>query len=89
MEKYSVLIKPSAVKELENIPRKKDRQRVVEHISALADDSRPHGSQKLSGKDRFRLRQGPYRIIYSIEGDALVIYVIKIGHRKDVYRGDW
>jgi mRNA interferase RelE/StbE len=87
--KYRVLIKPSAVKELERIPRKKDRQRIVERISSLADDPRPHGSQKLSGKDRFRLRQGPYRIIYSIEDDALVVYVIKVGHRKDVYRGDW
>jgi mRNA interferase RelE/StbE len=87
--KYKVLIKPSAVKELESIPLKKDRQRIVEQISALADDPRPHGSQKLSGKDRFRLRQGSYRIIYAIEDDALVVYVVKIGHRKDVYRGDW
>jgi mRNA interferase RelE/StbE len=87
--KYKVLIKPSAVKELESIPLKKDRQRIVERISALADDPRPHGSQKLSGKDRFRLRQGSYRIIYAIEDDALVVYVVKIGHRKDVYRGDW
>ena len=89
MGKYKVLIKPSAVKELENILRKKDRQRIVERISALADDPRPHGSQKLSGNDRFRLRQGSYRIIYSIEDDALVVYVIKVGHRKDVIRGDW
>lgn len=88
MGKYKVLIKPSAVKELENFPRKKDRQRIVERISALADDPRPHGSQKLSGKDRYRLRQGSYRIIYAIEDDALVVYVVKIGHRKDVYRGD-
>jgi mRNA interferase RelE/StbE len=87
--RYRVLIKPSAVKELENIPGKKDRQRIVERISALADDPRPHGSQKLSGKDRFRLRQGAYRIIYAIEDDALVVYVVKIGHRKDVYRGNW
>ena len=89
MGKYRVLIKPSAVKELERIPRKKDRQRIVERISALADDPRPYGSQKLSGKDRFRLRQGSYRIIYTIEDDALVVYVIKTGHRNDVYRGDW
>ena len=88
MGKYKVLVKPSAVKELENIPRKKDRQRIVERISTLADDPRPHGSQKLSGNDRFRLRQGSYRIIYSIEDDALIVYVIKVGHRKDVYRGD-
>ena len=89
MVKYRVLIKPSAVKELVNIARKKDRQRIVEQISGLADDPRPHGSQKLSGNDRFRLRQGSYRVIYSIEDDALVVYFIKIGYRKDVYRGDW
>ena len=77
------------MKELERIPRKKDRQRIVERISPLANDPRPHGSQKLSGKDRFRLRQGRYRIVYSIEDDALVVYVINFGHRKDVYRGDW
>jgi len=87
--KYKVLIKPSATKELENIPRKQDRQRIVERIRALADDPRPYGSQKLSGNDRFRLRQGTYRIIYSIEDDALVVYVIKVGHRKDVYRVNW
>ena len=88
MGKYKVLIKPSATKELENIPRKQDRQRIVERIRALADDPRPY-SQKLSGNDRFRLRQGTYRIIYSIEDDALVVYVIKVGHRKDVYRVNW
>ncbi len=88
MGKYSVLIKPSAVKELEDILRKKDRRHIVGRISALADDPRPHGSQKLSGKDRFRLRQGPYRIIYLIEDDALIVYVVKVDHRKDVYRGD-
>lgn len=89
MVKYKVLIKPSAVIELENILSKKDRQRIVDRISALTDDPRPHGSQKLSGKDRFRLRQGSYRIIYAIEDDALVVYVVKIGHWKDVYQGDW
>jgi mRNA interferase RelE/StbE len=87
--KYRVLVKPSAVKELENIPHKKDRQRIVERISILADDPRPHGAQKLSGKDRYRLRQASYRIIYAIEDEALVVYVVKIGHRKDVHRGDW
>ena len=89
MERYKVLIKPSAVKELERISRQKDRQRIVERITALADNPRPPGSQKLTGNDRFRLRQGSYRIIYSIEDDVLIVYVVKIGHRKDVYRGDW
>ena len=85
--KYKVFIKPSAVKEIEKIPRINDRRRIVERIESLADNPRPPGSQKLSGKDRYRLRQGPYRIVYSIEDDVLVVYVVKVGHRKDVYRG--
>jgi mRNA interferase RelE/StbE len=84
--RYKVLIKPSAVKEIERISRKADRQRIVDRISALANDPRPPGSRKLSGLERYRLRQGPYRIIYAIEDDVLVVYVVKIGHRKDVYR---
>lgn len=88
MGKYRVLIKPSAVKEIENISRKSDRRRIVERIAALAIDPRPPGSQKLSGRDRYRLRQGPYRIIYSIQDDVLVVFVVKVGHRKDVYLGD-
>jgi mRNA interferase RelE/StbE len=53
----------------------------------LAENPRPQGSQKLSGRDRYRIRQGVYRIVYSIEDDRLVVVVIKVGHRKDVYRG--
>jgi mRNA interferase RelE/StbE len=79
--KYRVLIKPSAVKEIENISRKADRQRIVERIAALAIDPRPPGSRKLSGRNRFRLRQGPYRIIHSIQDDVLVVNVIKVGRR--------
>lgn len=86
MARYKVLIKPSAVKEIERISREADRQRIVERISALANDPRPTGSRKLSGLERYRLSQGPYRIIYAIEDDVLVVYVVKIGHRKDVYR---
>ncbi len=84
---YNVLIKPSAVKEIEKIPRKADRRRIVERIAALADDPRPPGSQKLSGSERYRLRQGAYRIVYAIEDDRLIVYIVKVGHRKDVYRG--
>ncbi len=83
---YRVLIKPSAVKEIEVIPRKKDRQRIVQRIQRLADDPRPPGCQKLSGRDRYRVQQGQYRIVYSIEDDNLIVYVVKVGHRKDVYR---
>lgn len=86
MASYKLFIKRSAAKELESISSKKDRRRIVERIQALATDPRPPGSRKLSGRDRYRLRQGVYRILYSIEDDELTVWVVKIGHRKDVYR---
>ncbi len=86
MGQYRVLIKPSAVKEIEAVPRKKDRQRIVKRIEQLGDEPRPAGCQKLSGHDRYRIRQGQYRIVYGIEDDKLIVYVVKVGHRKDVYR---
>jgi len=84
--RYKIRIKPSAVREIEAIPQKKRRQRVVKRIEALADDPRPPGCEKLTGQDRYRLRQDPYRIVYSVEADILVVYVVKVGHRGDVYR---
>lgn len=86
MAKYRILIKPSAVKEIEAISPKKDRQRLVDRISKLADNPRPPRCEKLSGQDKYRIRQGRYRIVYSIEDQDLIIYVVKVGHRKDVYR---
>lgn len=86
MAKYKLRIKKSAAKELEAIPRKADRQRIISRIKSLANDPRPSGCKKLSGLERYRLRQGSYRIIYAIEDDELVIYVIKIGDRKNVYQ---
>jgi mRNA interferase RelE/StbE len=82
---FSVFIKPSAAKELGRIPLK-DRRRVARRIAALADDPRPAGCEKLAGEDAWRLRQGGYRILYTIEDDILTVIVIKIGARKDVYR---
>lgn len=87
MGKYKVSIKASAIKEIEAIPVKKVRQRIIQRIGDLADDPRPQAARKLSGHNKFRIRQGSYRIVYSIENDELVIVVVKIGHRKDVYRG--
>ena len=86
MTRYRILIKPSAAKEIESIPLKRDRQRIVERISKLADNPRPPGCEKLSGQDKYRIRQGRYRIVYSMEDQDLVVYVIKVGHRKEVYR---
>jgi len=82
---YSLEIKRSAAKELAQLPPK-DRGRIVARIQALADDARPVGAEKLSGQERYRVRQGDYRILYEIEDQVLRIMVVKIGHRRDVYR---
>ena len=87
MEKYKVSIKRSAVKEIEAIPQKKERQHIIKRSGQLADNPRPSGSKKLSGHDRYRIRQGAYRIVYSIKDDELIIVVVKVGNRKDIYRG--
>ena len=86
MPRYSILIKHSAVKEIETIDSKLDRRRIVARIGKLTDDPRPEGCEKLSGQEKYRIRQGRYRIVYSIEDQELVVFVVKVGHRKDVYR---
>ena len=85
MAKYNILIKPSAVKEIESIPRK-DRLRVIQKIHELANTPRPQGCEKLTGENRYRIRQGVYRIVYSVSDRELYIMVIKVGHRRDVYK---
>jgi len=84
--RYRLFLKPSAVREIRAIPTKKLRRQVVARIQALADDPRPPGCVKLSGKDKYRLRQGVYRILYDIEDDHLVVHVVKIAHRREAYR---
>ncbi|MHC4222713.1 MAG: type II toxin-antitoxin system RelE family toxin [Planctomycetota bacterium] len=79
-------MKPSVIEELEGIANRKDRRKVVGRIRALADDPRPYGCRKLAGQDRYRVRQGWYRIVYSVEDAASAVLVVKIGHRRDVYR---
>lgn len=87
MAGYKLLIKASAAKEIEAAGTKTDRQRVVERIQALAVDPRAHGSEKLAGyANRYRIRQGQYRIIYLIDDERREVSIFKIGHRKDVYR---
>ena len=86
MANYKLRIKKSAAKELEAISRKSDRRRVVSRIQSLAENPRPHGCKKLSGFDRYRIRQGSYRIVYSVEDEELIVYVVKVGDRKNVYR---
>jgi mRNA interferase RelE/StbE len=83
---YSLRIKKSAIKDLEAIPAKADRRRIVKRIESLADNPRPNGVQKLSGKERYRIRQGRYRILYSIRDRELIVYIVRVGDRKSVYR---
>jgi mRNA interferase RelE/StbE len=84
---YRVLIKPSAAKEIEAVDQKRDRQRIVAGILALADEPRPAGCEKLAGEsDRYRVRVGRYRVVYSIADDELLVFVVRVAHRKDVYR---
>jgi len=84
--RYNVFIKPSALKELESIDSKKDRRRIVRAIASLAEDPRPAGCLKLSGKDKYRIRCGQYRIVYAVQDTVLVVTIVKVGHRRDVYR---
>ena len=87
MAGYEIRLKASAAKEIERIEPKKLRRRIVDRIARLADDPRPPGCEKLSGHvDRYRIRQGAYRIVYSIDDDVLIVIVAKVGHRSDVYR---
>jgi mRNA interferase RelE/StbE len=84
---YRVLIKASAAKEIEAVDPKKDRQRIVAAIRSLADNPRPPGCEKLAGEgDRYRIRVGRYRVIYSVGDEELLVVVVRVGHRKDVYR---
>ena len=85
MANYRLQIKPSAVKELEAI-QLKDRKRLVARIRRLAKEPRPDGCDKLSGQDKYRVRQGHYRVLYSVDDSEPSITIVKIGHRRDVYR---
>ena len=85
MASYSLFLKRSAAKELEALAAK-DRRRIVDRIQALAAEPRPPGVEKLSGAEKYRVRQGDYRILYSIDDAASTVTVVKIGHRRDVYR---
>ena len=83
MVKYKIYIKPSAAKELEKVS-KKVLQKIVGRIKRLSINPRPFGCEKLSDEEKYRIRQGNYRIVYSIE--KLFVIVVKVGHRRDVYR---
>ncbi|MGB7621891.1 MAG: type II toxin-antitoxin system RelE/ParE family toxin [Terriglobia bacterium] len=85
MANYKLLIKPSAVKELETLPLKIRRQ-VVKRIQGLAAEPRPFGPEKLSGLEKYRLRQEDHRILYEIDVDEQSVVIVKIAHRREAYR---
>lgn len=83
--KYNILIEKSALKALENIPNPFQR-RIIDSIKDLENNHRPISSKKLSGRKAWRIRIGNYRVIYEINDDELIIFIIALGHRKDIYR---
>jgi mRNA interferase RelE/StbE len=82
---YAVVFRSSAAKELRKLPAPA-RKQVSEAIDSLAADSRPQGVRKMAGADAWRIRIGDYRVVYSIADQQLMIEIIKIGNRRDVYR---
>lgn len=85
MARFEVVFKRSVTKDLRHIPNQ-DVARILACIAGLADNPRPAGATKLSAQERYRIRQGVYRILYEIEDDRLVVVVVKVGHRREVYR---
>lgn len=85
MAEYKIYFKQSVEKDFRAVP-KKDLQKIIQRIHSLARDPRPPGHEKLTGKERYRIRQGRYRIIYSIQDDEFAVWVVTVGHRKDIYR---
>lgn len=85
MEKYRLVFKKSVSKDL-RLLSKRDIARILKCIRSLAEEPRPQGCEKLSGQERYRVRQGVYRIIYEIQDDVLTVVVVKVGHRREVYR---
>lgn len=85
MAKYKITFKKSVSKDLRTIPNK-DVSRILSRIESLADNPRGEGCIKLSGQENYRVRQGLYRIVYEIRDEVLVVNVIKVGHRADIYK---
>ena len=85
MESYKLVFKKSVAKDHRPIPDR-DVVRLLQCMEALRENPRPAGSEKLSGQERYRIRQGAYRIIYEIKADLLIVTVVKVGHRKHVYK---
>jgi mRNA interferase RelE/StbE len=85
MASYKLVFKKAVSQDLQPIPNK-DVVRILRRVEALQEDPRPAGSEKLSGQERYRIRQGVYRIIYELADELLVVTVVKVGHRRHVYK---
>jgi mRNA interferase RelE/StbE len=85
MARYELRIKPSVAKDMRGIP-KPQVKRILARMEALCEDPRPVGCEKLSAQERYRIRQGDYRILYTVDDAVVTVEVVKVGHRKDVYR---
>lgn len=85
MDSYNVRVLASAGKELSSVP-KPQLKRLAARLQGLAANPRPHGSEKLSGEDRHRIRQGDWRIVYSIDDEKKEVVIVKVGHRREIYR---
>jgi mRNA interferase RelE/StbE len=85
MASYELVFRKSVARDLRAFP-KQEVKRIMQRIRSLADDPRPAGCEKLSGQERYRVRQGAYRIVYEVEDARLTVLIVKVGHRSDVYR---
>jgi mRNA interferase RelE/StbE len=85
MAGYEIHFRESVEKDLKVIPRK-DLKKILQRIESLTAEPRPAGCEKLTGQERYRIRQGRYRIVYSIQDNELTVWIVRVGHRKDIYR---
>lgn len=85
MARYDLVLRPSVSRDVKGIPQQV-LKRILERIEALRDDPRPPGAVKLSSMEYYRVRQGTYRIVYEIRDTVLVVILVKIGHRRKIYR---
>jgi mRNA interferase RelE/StbE len=85
MAAYKVYFRASVEKDFASIPRS-DLKKILQRIKTLAENPRPPSCEKLTDQERYRVRQGRYRIVYSINDDELTVWIVKVGHRKDIYR---
>jgi len=85
MASYRLIVRRAVAKELRPLPNR-DVERILRRVEGLSDDPRPAGCEKLSARERYRVRQGAYRIIYEVEDDALTATVVRVGYRRHVYR---